>query len=145
MTFAERAGTLYLIDTSVLSRIRVPSVQKIVSGLIFEEVAATCATIDLEIGYSGRNEAEVRSAADARRSHYRNLDLTEPIVARARATQLHMAARGHHRAAGVIDLLTAAVAAHYDAVLLHYDSDFEHIAAVTGQPHLWISTRGTLD
>ena len=145
MKFAEGHGTLYLIDTSVLARTRIPSVQNVVAGLILEGVAATCVTIDLEVGYSGRNLAEVRHASETRPSHYRNLDLTEPIAARARATQLHMAARGHHRAAGVIDLLTAAVAAHYGATLLHYDSDFDHIAAVTGQSHLWIAPRGTLD
>jgi len=47
-------------------------------------------------------------------------------------------------AAGVIDLLTAAVAEYHGAVLLHYDADFEHIAAVTGQAHKWIVPRGTI-
>jgi predicted nucleic acid-binding protein len=55
-----------------------------------------------------------------------------------------MAARGHHCAAAVIDLLTAAVAEHRGAVVLHYDGDFEHIAAVTGQPQTWIVPRGTI-
>ena len=50
----------------------------------------------------------------------------------------------HHRAAGVIDLITAAVAEHHGAVVLHYDADFEHIAAVTGQPHTWVAPRGGL-
>lgn len=53
-----------------------------------------------------------------------------------------MAAWGHHRAAGVIDLLTAAVAEHHAAVVLHQNADFEHIAASTGQPHVWIIPRG---
>lgn len=56
-----------------------------------------------------------------------------------------MAARGHHRAAGVIDLLTAAVAEHHGAVVLHYDGDFECIATVTGQPHTWIVPRGRIN
>ena len=47
-------------------------------------------------------------------------------------------------AAGVVDLLTAAVAEHYDAVVLHYDSDFEHIATVTGQEQRWVVPRGTV-
>ena len=42
------------------------------------------------------------------------------------------------------DLLTAAVAEHFGAVLLHYDADFEHVAATTGQPHKWIAPRGAL-
>ena len=39
-----------------------------------------------------------------------------------------MAARGHHRAIGVIDLPTAAVAEHFGAVILRYHADFEHLA-----------------
>jgi predicted nucleic acid-binding protein len=44
-----------------------------------------------------------------------------------------------------VDLLTAAVAEHHGAVMLHYDADFEHIAATTGQPHAWIVPRGSID
>ena len=76
---------------------------------------------------------------------YTVLPVTEAIADRAREVQLRMAARGHHRAAGVVDLLTAAIAEEHDAVILHYDADFEHIAATTGQPHLWVAPRGTLD
>ena len=53
--------------------------------------------------------------------------------------------RGHHRAIGVIRPAGhAAVAEHFGAVILHYDADFEHVAATTGQPHKWIAPRGTL-
>jgi predicted nucleic acid-binding protein len=50
-----------------------------------------------------------------------------------------------HRAAGVFDVLTAAAAEHYRATLMHYDADFEHIAKVTGQDHLWVVPRGSID
>jgi len=39
---------------------------------------------------------------------------------------------------------TAALAEHHGAVVLHYDADFEHIAAVTGQPQIWIAPRADL-
>jgi predicted nucleic acid-binding protein len=55
-----------------------------------------------------------------------------------------LARRSQHRAAGVVDLLTAAIAEHHAAVMLHYDSDFEHIAAVTGQEQRWVVPRGTV-
>src|ERR1035441_6700838 len=73
-----------------------------------------------------------------------SVSMAEVIAERARDVQIRMAARGHHRAAGVIDLITAAVAEHHGAAILHYDADFEHIAAVTGQPHTWIAPRGSL-
>ena len=138
-------GELYLIDTSALARSHVPAVHEVIASLIADDMAATCVTIDLEVGYSARSFERLRATAEARRSEYRNLELTEAVSRQAREVQAGMAARGLHRAAGVIDLLTAAVAAHYRAVILHYDADFEHIAAVTGQQHLWIAPRGTLD
>jgi predicted nucleic acid-binding protein len=142
-----RAGPaqLYLIDTSAQARGNHATVRQIITGLIAEGVAATCVTLDLEAGYSGRDLAEIRTIAERRRSLYVVLPVNEAAAERARDVQVRMAARGHHRAAGVIDLLTAAVAEQNGAVILHYDADFEHIAAATGQPHAWIAPRGSLD
>lgn len=137
-------GQLYLVDTSAHARIGHPAVRNVIAGLIVDRAAATCVTVDLEAGYSGRDPADVRAIAQRRKDLYVVLPLSEAIAERARDVQLRMAVRGHHRAAGVIDLLTAAVAEHHGAVILHYDADFEHIAATTGQPHAWIAPRGTL-
>jgi predicted nucleic acid-binding protein len=136
-------GQLYLIDTSAHARIEQSAIRNVIAGLIVDRAAATCVTVDLEAGYSGRDLNDVRTIAERRRSLYIVLPISEVIADRARDVQLRMAARGHHRAAGVIDLLTAAVAEHHGAVILHYDADFEHIAAITGQPHAWIAPRGT--
>jgi predicted nucleic acid-binding protein len=138
------AGQLYLIDTSAHARVQHPEVQAIIAGLIVDQAAATAVTVDLEAGYSGRNLADVRLIAERRRSLYVVLPITEVIAQRARDVQVMMAARGQHRSAGVIDLLTAAVAEYHGAVILHYDADFEHIAAVTGQAHKWIVRRGSI-
>jgi predicted nucleic acid-binding protein len=135
---------LYLIDTSAHARIQHAPIRSVIAGLITDRAAATCVTVDLEAGYSGRDLPDVRAIADRRKSLYVVLPITETIADRARDVQIRMAARGHHRAAGVVDLLTAAVAEHHGAVILHYDADFDHIAATTGQPHAWIAPRGTL-
>jgi predicted nucleic acid-binding protein len=135
---------LYLIDTSAQARLYRPEVRRVVSGLIVDGAAATCVTVDLEAGYSGRDLQEVEEIAVLRRQLYVVLPVTETIAQRARDVQVLMAARGHHRAAGVVDLLTAAVAEYHGAVVLHYDADFEHIAASTGQPQAWVVPRGTI-
>jgi predicted nucleic acid-binding protein len=135
---------LYLIDTSAHARSQHGVVRTVIAGLVVDRAAATCVTVDLEAGYSGRDLADVRTIAQRRRELYVVLPISEVIADRARDVQLRMAARGHHRAAGVIDLLTAAVAEHHGAVILHYDADFEHIAATTGQPHRWVVPKGTL-
>jgi len=41
-----------------------------------------------------------------------------------------------------VDLLTAAIAEHHGAVVLHYDRDFDHLSAVTGQQTRWIVPAG---
>jgi predicted nucleic acid-binding protein len=137
-------GQLYLIDTSAHARSQHAAVRNVIAGLIVDRAAATCVTVDLEAGYSGRDLADVRKIAQLRKELYVVLPVSEVIADRARDVQVRMAARGHHRAIGVIDLLTAAVAEHFGAVILHYDADFEHVAATTGQPHKWIAPHGTL-
>ena len=124
MTVPVSPGQLYLIDTSAHVRSDHLSVRNVIAGLITDRVAATCVTVDLEAGYSGRDLGDVRAIPERRRSLYVTLPISEAIAERAREVQVRMAARGHHRAAGVIDLLTAAVAEHHGAVLLHYDADF---------------------
>ena len=138
------SGLLYLIDTSAHARAQHPAISAIITGLIADQAAATAVTVDLEAGYSGRSAADVRAIAQRRRALYAVLPISEVIAQRARDVQVAMAATGHHRAAGVIDLLTAAVAEYHGAVVLHYDADFDQIAAVTGQAHKWIVARGTI-
>jgi len=135
---------LYLIDTSALARVRHEVIRNIVAALIADKLAATAVTVDLEAGYSGRDLADVTAIAELRPDKYVLLPITEAIANRAREVQVRLAARGQHRAAGVIDLLTAAIAEHHGAAVMHYDADFEHIAAVTGQLHRWIVPRGSV-
>ncbi len=51
---------------------------------------------------------------------------------------------GRVRAVGFPDLLIAAVAERERVMLLHYDSDYDLIAEVTGQPMQWVIPRGTV-
>ncbi|MFE3052875.1 PIN domain-containing protein [Nocardia sp. NPDC059239] len=136
---------LHLIDTSAASRIRDDAVRAVITGLIANRAAATCVTVDLEAGYSGRNLADLQKIAQRRRALYVNLPVNEAIADRAREVQQLLARQGLHRSAGIVDLMTAAVAEFHDAVVVHYDVDFEHIAAVTRQPHVWVVPKGTID
>lgn len=50
------------------------------------------------------------------------------------------------RAVGATDTVIAAYAIANEATVLHYDSDFEHVAAVRDDfNHSWIAARGSLD
>ncbi|MEV6772730.1 PIN domain-containing protein [Nocardia sp. NPDC051030] len=136
---------LHLIDTSAAARIRYEAVANVITGLIADRAAATCVTVDLEAGYSGRNLADVQNITQRRRALYVNLPINESIAERAREVQLLMARQGLHRAAGIVDLMTAAVAEFHGAVIVHYDADFEHIASITRQPHVWVAPHGSID
>ncbi|MGQ0574802.1 MAG: PIN domain nuclease [Pseudonocardia sp.] len=134
---------LFLADTSAIARVRLPQVRAELQRLGGQGLLAGCVTVDLEVGYSARDPDGYARTARLRAAGFVDLPLTAAIGARARAVQAMLARRSQHRAAGIVDLLTAAVAEHYGAVVLHYDSDFEHIAAVTGQQQRWVVPRGT--
>jgi predicted nucleic acid-binding protein len=107
-------------------------------------VLATSAVIDLEIGYSARTLAEFDSVASDRAALYRELPLTRAVTDRARQVQRELVRTGRHRGPGVSDLLIAATAEAHGAVVVHYDRDFDTIAAVTAQPVEWIVPAGTV-
>jgi len=50
---------------------------------------------------------------------------------------------GHQRSVSLPDLVIAAVAERHGATLVHYDEDYERIAALTGQRARWVVPRGS--
>ena len=63
---------------------------------------------------------------------------------RAVAVAEMLAERGQHRGAKPTDLVIAAAAETQGLTLLHYDDDYDRIAAVTGQEAQWVAERGSL-
>jgi predicted nucleic acid-binding protein len=41
-------------------------------------------------------------------------------------------------------LIIAAAAELHGATVLHYDADYDRIAAITGQPTEWVAAKGSL-
>ena len=138
-------GGLYLADTSALARIGHPAVQAELDRLGRLGLLATCVTVDLEVLYSARSPTEYAAIARRRGIGFTDLPLHADIGRRARSVQAELARRSQHRAAGVVDLLTAAAAEHHAAVVLHYDRDFDHITGVTGQQTRWIVPAGSAE
>jgi predicted nucleic acid-binding protein len=136
---------LYLIDKSALARVaRQPIVQAALERLDDIGVLATSPVIDLEIGYSARSLAEFDAVDADRRALYQEFPLTRVVTDRARHVQRELVRNGHHRGPGVSDLLIAATAEAFGATVVHYDRDFDLIAAVTGQPTVWIVPAGSV-
>jgi len=136
---------VYLLDKSALARVgRQSSVQAALARLDEVGVLATSAVIDLEIGYSARNLAEFDSVATDRAALYQELALTRAVTDRARQVQRELMRTGQHRGPGVSDLLVAATAEVYGATVVHYDRDFDVIAAITSQAMEWIVPAGSV-
>jgi predicted nucleic acid-binding protein len=72
------------------------------------------------------------------------VETTAEHIQRARQVQRLLASRSK-RGRKVPDLLIAAAAERDRLVLLHYDSDFDLIAKVTGQRCQWVVPAGTID
>lgn len=130
----------YLIDKSALARMPHRVVQATLAPILEDGEAATCAMIDLEVLYSTRNAGEHARTRRRRGLAYRHVELTEAMFQRAIDVQGLLARRGHHR----VPLPDLIVAAHAGMVLLHYDADFDRIAAVTGQAVEWVVPRGSI-
>jgi predicted nucleic acid-binding protein len=98
---------------------------------------------DLEIGFSATSGSEWdRLMAAVATFHLIEIEPTH--FARARQVQRLLAERGL-KGRKVPDLLIAAVGETTSRTVLHYDADFDHIAAVTAQATEWVVTRGTID
>ena len=72
------------------------------------------------------------------------LDVTTAAMDRAMAVHRLLAATSQHRGFSLPDLIIAAAAELNAATVLHYDSDYDRIAAVTGQPTEWVVPKGSL-
>jgi len=133
----------YLADTSVWMRLRRPEVSAALAPLLGRGLVGTCRAIDTEILFGARNSAEHAEMWEERQA-LPWLPLPDEVWDRAIAVQGLLAEHGQHRAASIPDLLIAATAERHGATVLHYDADYDLIAAVTGQPTEWVVPRGSV-
>jgi predicted nucleic acid-binding protein len=132
----------YLADKSALARFPVPAVNERLRPLLEDGDIATCAIVDLEVLYSSRNLGDYEEILDERKS----LDaapITPEVMAAAVELQHELARLGQHRVP-IPDLIISAAALKANLVVLHYDADFERIAAVGGAAHEWVVPQGSV-
>lgn len=133
----------HLVDTSVLTRLRHGSVRAVIEPMAAAGSLARAGIIDLEIGYSARSAKEWDRAVDALDA-FELIETTSDHVRRAWHVQRLLAAK-HQRGRRIPDLLVGAAAEASDLTVLHYDTDFDRIAALTGQPTEWVVPAGAID
>jgi len=102
-----------------------------------------CDLVILELTRLAPNEKRAREIAE-RLAAFEMVPMPAGLWLQARETQLALAAGGDHRRVPPGDLLLAAAAEQADVVLVHYDRDYERIAAVSGLRHQWLVPDGAL-
>jgi predicted nucleic acid-binding protein len=134
----------YLADKSALTRRDTrPEVRAAIEPLMLAGAIATCGIVDLELLYSASSPAVYADLAPALRALPR-VAVTEAVLDRALEVQARLAERSQHRAVPLADLILAACAESAGLTVLHYDSDYDRIAEITGQPTQWVLARGSV-
>jgi predicted nucleic acid-binding protein len=135
---------LCLIDNSALQRIsRSTAVAEELRRLALTGLFATCLPMTLEAGHSARNDAEHDRVLRFLRER-RELPVDDAVTETAVGLQSALWHSGRVRSVGVHDLVIAAVALVHEATVVHYDADYEHVAAVAPLRHRWVVPRGSL-
>jgi predicted nucleic acid-binding protein len=138
------AVATHLADTSALARLHRPEVAAVLGPLIEAGLVATCGVVEFGIGWATRSGAELDQVRADRDEGYEWLATHDTDWRRALTVQAELWRCGRVRAVGFPDLLIAAVAEREQVAVLHYDSDFDIIAGVTGQPVQWVVPRGSV-
>lgn len=133
----------YLIDASVIVRMARGRVAAAVAARAQDGVISRTTITDLEVCATARNASEWEATHD-RLELFDPVETTSRHVARALQVQRMLAGRSR-RGRPIPDLLVAAAAEDQQMTVLHYDQDFDRIAAVTGQRCEWVVPAGSID
>ncbi|MGQ0777419.1 MAG: PIN domain-containing protein [Pseudonocardiales bacterium] len=119
---------LFLLDKSAheIAR-RDRAAHRVFETLAVTGLLATCAMVELEILYSARNQADHAQLQAYLHEQCEWLETTDAILRDAIDLQEAMLVAGMHRKP-LPDLIIASVARHHQAVLVHYDHDFDDIS-----------------
>lgn len=131
---------MYLVDTSVLTRLRKPGVA---AALLALEHVRHSPMSALEYRFSASNTTEWDHLTDVLHGFVRD-PLPTGTFDRADEVQRLLTAAGM-KGRKPPDLIIAAHAELARLTVVHYDHDYDHIASVTGQATLWIAPPGSID
>jgi predicted nucleic acid-binding protein len=135
-----------LFDTSALIlAARVAGVGAVLAEAVGNDELALSEPILLEYLTGARNLAEYDRFDRGFRAA-RLIRTTPEDWDRALAVHRLLAASGagHQRSVRLVDLIVAAAAERNGLTVVHYDEDYDRIAAITGQPTRWVAPRGSI-
>lgn len=137
-----------LLDNSAWARLSTPSLAQEradeIADALEQRRIAVCLPFLLEAGYSARSARE-HDALMRELMALPHVLLDAEVERRAVDAQGQLARAGHHRLPPV-DLMLAALADRQAVAILHYDHDYDVLAAKTDLhfESVWLAPRGTL-
>ncbi len=134
----------YLADKSALARWHHPPVRTVLAPLVEHGLIATCGITELIVLFTARGRADCGQVAADRRHAYEWLPTEDGDLRRALSVQAELTARDQPGAVSLADLIIAAVAERHGVCVLHYEADYERVAAITGQPTRWVVREGSV-
>lgn len=135
-----------LFDTGVWTWVRdrrFPALARWFNTEVAADRVLVCDLVIIELVRMAPNEARAQETA-TRLGAFQPLPAPPSLWAQARELQLLLSHSGDHRRIPPADLLIAASALSAGVVLVHYDRDYERIAAVSDLQHRWLLPDGTL-
>ena len=137
--------TLLCVDTSAWHHSAEPPVAARWRRHLEADELVLCSQVRLEILLSAQSANDYDALA-LELSGLPTIPTDASTFERALEVQQLLAHVGglHHRSVKIADLVIAAAAEAAQATVLHYDSDYDRIAAVTSQPTEWIAPPGSL-
>jgi predicted nucleic acid-binding protein len=136
--------TQYLADKSALARLHLSPVSEVLVPLMERGLVSICGVTELELLYSARNIQERSRMKEQIDASFNLASEPENLWTMASEIQEALTEKGQHRAASIPDLIVAATARAAGLTVLHYDNDFDTIAAFTEQPTRWVLPAGTV-
>lgn len=135
-----------LFDTGTWTWVRDPRFPELASWFnvaVEAGLVLVCDLVILELTRLAPHKHRAHEVAD-RLAAFEAIPMPSELWSRARQTQLALAANGDHRRVPPTDLLLASAAEEAGVALVHYDRDYERIAAVSGLRHQWLVSDGAL-
>jgi predicted nucleic acid-binding protein len=137
-----------LLDNSAFARLAAAALEEgralEIADAIEQRRIGTCLPFLLEAGYSARSAADHDELLRELMA-LPMLQIDTEVESRALDAQRQLARAGHHRLPPV-DLMIAALADRNGVGVLHYDHDYDTIAAKTDLQFasVWLAARGSL-
>ncbi len=122
---------------------RFPELAEWFNAAVEAGLVLVCDLVVLELTRLAPNQRRAEEVA-GRLATFESVPMPADLWRRARDTQLALAGAGDHRRVPPADLLLAAAAEEAGVKLVHYDRDYERIAAVSGVSQAWLVPDGAL-